>query len=66
MDYQYYKRLFISIVGIYIVYLNYGLVQEKMYEYFFSKLKIAIVIRVLMEVDLNIRHVFYLFSVRLT
>lgn len=33
MDYQYYKRLFISIAGIYIVYLNYGLVQERMYSF---------------------------------
>ena len=30
MDIQYYKRLLISISGIYIVYLSYGLVQEKM------------------------------------
>lgn len=30
MDVQYYKRLLISISGIYIVYLSYGLVQEKM------------------------------------
>lgn len=30
MDLQYYKRLLISIVGIYAVYLNYGLVQERM------------------------------------
>lgn len=33
MDYQYYKNLFISIAGIYIVYLNFGLVQEKMYAF---------------------------------
>ena len=31
MDFQYYKRLFVSIAGIYSVYLNYGLVQEKMF-----------------------------------
>ena len=31
MDFQYYKRLLISIIGIYTVYLNYGLVQEKMF-----------------------------------
>ena len=30
MDWQYYKRLLISITGIYAVYLNYGLVQERM------------------------------------
>lgn len=34
MDLQYYKRLLISIVGIYAVYLNYGLVQERMLESF--------------------------------
>ncbi|KAK8825606.1 hypothetical protein WA577_000779 [Blastocystis sp. JDR] len=33
MDFQYYKRLFVSIAGIYSVYLNYGLVQEKMFAY---------------------------------
>ncbi|KNB44132.1 solute carrier family protein [Blastocystis sp. subtype 4] len=33
MDIQYYKRLLISISGIYIVYLSYGLVQEKIYRY---------------------------------
>lgn len=31
MDLQYYKRLFVSITGIYSVYLTYGLVQEKMF-----------------------------------
>ena len=31
MDFQYYKRLLISIIGIYTVYLNYGLVQERMF-----------------------------------
>ena len=30
MDVQYYKRLLISITGIYTVYLSFGLVQEKM------------------------------------
>ncbi|KAK8817786.1 hypothetical protein WA538_004501, partial [Blastocystis sp. DL] len=33
MDWQYYKRLLISITGIYAVYLNYGLVQERIYRY---------------------------------
>ena len=33
MDFQYYKRLLISITGIYAVYLNYGLVQERIYRY---------------------------------
>ena len=36
MDVQYYKRLLISITGIYTVYLSYGLVQEKMYLLVFS------------------------------
>lgn len=31
MDVQYYKRLFISISGIYSVYLTFGLIQEKMW-----------------------------------
>ena len=30
MDTQYYKQLFISVAGIYTVYLSFGLVQEKM------------------------------------
>lgn len=30
MDKQYYKQLFISVAGIYTVYLSFGLVQEKM------------------------------------
>ena len=34
MDFQYYKRLLISIVGIYSVYLTYGIVQEKMYSFY--------------------------------
>ncbi|KAK8820378.1 hypothetical protein WA577_006442, partial [Blastocystis sp. JDR] len=33
MDVQYYKRLFISISGIYSVYLTFGLIQEKIYRY---------------------------------
>lgn len=31
MDVQYYKRLLVSISGIYSVYLSFGLVQEKMW-----------------------------------
>ena len=31
MDVQYYKRLLISISGIYSVYLTFGLIQEKMW-----------------------------------
>ena len=30
MDTQYYKRLAISVSGIYVMYLTYGLIQEKM------------------------------------
>ena len=65
MDYQYYKNLFISIAGIYIVYLNFGLVQEKMYcaQCLFY---IAIVTKVLMEVVLNTHPACYSFSAQLT
>ena len=30
MDTQYYKRLAISVSGIYVMYLTYGRIQEKM------------------------------------
>lgn len=30
MDTQYYRRLAISVSGIYVMYLTYGLIQEKM------------------------------------
>lgn len=63
MDYQYYKRLFISIAGIYIVYLNYGLVQERMY-FLYSLFEVVIDIKVLMEVVLNIRLFYWLFNVQ--
>lgn len=63
MDYQYYKRLFISIAGIYIVYLNYGLVQERMYS-LYSLFELVIDIKVLMEVVLDIRPFYWLFSVQ--
>ncbi|KAK8810157.1 hypothetical protein WA538_003706, partial [Blastocystis sp. DL] len=33
MDTQYYKRLAISVSGIYVMYLTYGLIQEKIYRY---------------------------------
>ena len=34
MDLQYYKKLVFAILGIYSVYLCFGLVQEKMYSVF--------------------------------
>ena len=66
MDYQYYKRLFISIVGIYSVYLNFGLVQEKMYNCNFFILLLDIDTKVVMEVVLSIHLFYFLYSVQLT
>lgn len=66
MDYQYYKRLLISIVGIYSVYLNYGLVQERMSSLSFLLHLLDIVMLVPMVVDSPIPPYFYFSNARLT
>ena len=65
MDVQYYKRLLISIAGIYSVYLSFGLIQEKMYTFSLPS-SVATAMLVQMELISSTHQHYYLSNVRLT